>query len=910
MKTKSRFLALLLALILLLAVPCAVADEAAVVREEVGTAEDYVNLLRSVEKPYYPETVVFTDAGPFLPAVNVGGKMLRAARANDGTSSDDGLKLSKTATVVDGGYKIRLEAYTTGKVTTTTRTTPVDIVLVLDQSGSMAYDFDGNSTNNNTERRQYAMKQAVNIFIDAVNEKYDEKVADHRMAIVTFAGGEGADYQSKILKDWTEVNDAGMTALQRSVSGLSQNPSGATNVGAGMQQAETLMGESYNYKGDNKSRQRVVIVFTDGVPTEQSNFSVTVANNAITSAKKLKDSMVTVYTIGIFNGADPDRLHGDKYYRLLLDDDICDGSVGSFWGTTRLGNSNKNDFADPDMPAGDRFLNFVSNNFDASEIGIEFNNKDGLMGGYKWIITKNFARKASGYYLTANNSASLDSIFTEISENIQTADIDLGSKTIVKDIVSPYFEIPKNVSDIGLFTDDYNGTDFANSPQEATGVTATINSKTSTLSVTGFDFNKNFVTDKQKDDGTYGRKLIIEFTVRVKDGFLGGNDVPTNAGAGIYENEKAETPIKKFNQPTVNVPIPDVTVTAEDKNVYLLGEVTLDQLKTGATVKVGDIELDLSKANDKDKPYGLEPWQTAYVGITVEVKDEEGKPITGALTNLTEDTTYTIQVTVSPKKSTPSSEQGEEATKKTGSATNSINVYKPEVTFKDSEINLDDIPNYGEQNHGNPFEVWKHGELVANPDTMIGNAPTLTYDYVPSATVFTEDQPVKVTAKIDDVDRTEYVTFYRDACTYCSHNTREKVETAADGTRTNFIVHVKSFDLKIVKTGWESLDENQSFLFTVSDGTNTLDVVIHGDGVVTIKGLSAGKKYTVTENIDWSWRYKPTDDNLQTVNLLTAEDGVVTVTFNNTRSNDKWLDGNAYCDNKWIDNSSTDKKPD
>ena len=99
-----------------------------------------------------PQTVVYTAAGPFLPAVSV-QPVLRAARASGASEFKDGLNLSKTATAnADGSYTIRMEAFTTGKVTTTTSTTPVDVVLVLDQSGSMAYDFNGNSTSNNTSR--------------------------------------------------------------------------------------------------------------------------------------------------------------------------------------------------------------------------------------------------------------------------------------------------------------------------------------------------------------------------------------------------------------------------------------------------------------------------------------------------------------------------------------------------------------------------------------------------------------------------------------------------------------------------------------------------------------------------------------------------------------------------------------
>lgn len=114
-----------------------------------------------------------------------------------GTVTKDGLVMSKTIKKGENGqFLLTLEAYATGSTTTTTSTKPVDIVLVLDQSGSMAYDFNGESTNTNANRRQYAMKQAVNNFIDAVSEKYADE-ADHRIAIVTFGSN------ASVLKDWT-----------------------------------------------------------------------------------------------------------------------------------------------------------------------------------------------------------------------------------------------------------------------------------------------------------------------------------------------------------------------------------------------------------------------------------------------------------------------------------------------------------------------------------------------------------------------------------------------------------------------------------------------------------------------------------------------------------------------------------
>ena len=371
------------------------------------------------------------------------GILPSAAFAEGAGTSPDGLVLSKTATATgNGNYKIRLEAYTTGTVTTTTSTVPVDIVLVLDQSGSMAYDFNGNS-------RQYAMKQAVNSFIGAVNEKYKAADADHRMAIVTF----GSDAET--LQGWTYVDTEGKNTLQEKINRLPARPSGATNAGAGMQQAEALMGRGYNYTGSNTTRQKVVVFFTDGVPTTSNEFSTDVANRAIAAAKTMKDSGVTVFSIGIFSGANPDEMYGASGF-----DTNSNGTSNSKWIEDTWGLFPGTDFPEADRPAVNRFLNLLSSNFqNATEIGLNRETDGWGILHYKitYTITSNFNRTASNYYLTAYNAESLNNIFTTISQNIQTADISLDSSTVVKDTISPYFTAPADTSEIKVYTAAYQG---------------------------------------------------------------------------------------------------------------------------------------------------------------------------------------------------------------------------------------------------------------------------------------------------------------------------------------------------------------------------------------------------------------------------------------------------------------------
>ncbi len=808
-----------------------------------------------------PQTVVYTAAGPFLPAVSV-QPVLRAVRASGANELKDGLNLSKTATAnADGSYKIRMEAFTTGKVTTTTSTTPVDVVLVLDQSGSMAYDFNGNSTNNDTSRRQYAMKQAVNQFIGAVADKYDAEKSDHRISIVTF----GSD--ASVLQGWTPVSQDGKKTLQGEITGLPSTPSGATNVGDGMKQAETLMGSGYNYTGSNTTRQKVVVVFTDGVPTTQSDFNTTVANTAIKSAKALKDSGATVYSVGIFNGAKPEQLYGDSGFKYN-----SNGQVGSYWASFSWWGIG--DVKNYDIPAGNRFLNYISGNFpDATEIGIQPYDSSFLgIGYYGWEITRNFNRASSSYYLTANDSASLSRIFTTISENIGQASIDLSSSTVVKDIVTPYFTMPANTADVKLYTADYNGTSFGMEQPAGSDVRATIDANTNTVSVTGFDFNKYYVADKQHE-GTYGKKLIIEFSVQRKPGFVGGNNVPTNGDtSGVYTEKGVSAGL--FDVPKVNVPIIAPELAGQDCHVYYLGtQPTPEQMCT---------------------PYDTAGSDFSFVKVSY---------TTSGSVDMTQDGSYTVTATVSPKEEAASDSAGASAQPATATVTSTVYVYKPELTFQDGEGYYGDtVPGFD----GNlTATVWKHGETEANTDAM-GAAPALTLTYTPDADAIVDgkintrmDFGVAAAVKIGETDVTANTTFKHTPC-------EGKTCTLSDGTA--FLCHVNTCSLKISKavTG-DGANPNQTFVFDVKDSTGKLvtTIVLKDGEQKTITGLAVGT-YTVTEDTNWSWSYSIVGGNSKTA-ALSSTTTSATVAVTNHYNSHNWLTSIADVINTWISGSAAQK---
>lgn len=596
---KKRILSLVLCAVMLLSMCLfmgagVTGDAAADMAETAGTVEDTQS--SPAVGPILPLVVTRPQTSPY-----------RAARApslaDTGETQDDGLELTKTVTPkADGGYTVHLEAYTTGTVTTSTTTKPCDIVLVLDQSGSMADNFSGEETDNEADTRQYAMKQAVNTFIDNVAKKAKDEDVEHRIAIVKFAGDStntvgDTTYKdgiyrynySQIVKELTAVNDASgenVTALKTAVNQLQAQ--GGTQTQNGLNHAQRLLSSVDSARDSSK----VVIVFTDGMPGD-SGFDANVATSAIASAKSMKDAGVTVYTVGIFTGANVDQLYGNTGFSKN-----SNGSVGSYW-------ANKNTSNGIDVPAWNRFLNYVSSNFKAaSEIGLKDYEDEHWFSAsyYGWEVTRNFTRDKTGYYMTASNSTALNNIFTSISQTIGSANIDLGSETVIKDIATPYFTVPQNAGAIRLSTAAYNGSAFGAPVAADPSVAAAIDPATRAVNVTGFDFNQNYVSTNAKADGTFGKKLIIEFDVSVRDGFLGGNQVPTNDGqSGIYAKG---TMIKAFDVPTQDVEVKSITPTADDKAIYLGDSANLQELvHQNAT---------------------FDGTNNAFVDVTYTVKDENG----------------------------------------------------------------------------------------------------------------------------------------------------------------------------------------------------------------------------------------------------------------------------------------------
>ncbi len=719
--------------------------------------------------------------------------------------------------------------------------------------------------------RLEALKNAAATFANSVEEKAKgadgtlgtEDDISHRIAVVGFAsksgygdntellsiagsnsGSVGVAYHSitdQNLKDVLQKVDtsAGQTMVSNAIDALAA--SGATRTDLGLDMAQRIL--SANPVQPNEKRSRVVIVFTDGAPTSFNGFEKDVADNAITYAGTIKTTGATVYTIGIFAGADATSA-----------------------GTEPSG----------DLDQNSRSLNSACNWF------------------MQQVSSNNGTPRTPSYYLSAADAGSLSNIFQQISDNIETggSSSTLTEESVVRDIISPQFTLPagSTASDITLETYACTGKDGDTytwrQNDTAMGATAAIDGNS--VSVTGFDFSENYVgTVTNHGSVSYrGHKLVIRFSVKPQPGFLGGNNVPTNAGAGVYENKDSEIPVREFPQPTVNVPIQPVTAAAQDYNVYLLGGLTASQLQSGSTVQVGSISLDLAKANDSDHPYGLEPWQTAYVDITVSLTGPDGSPVTD-LAQLRADTSCAVSVTVSPKTEPQADSSGTPAAKQSGSATGKVNVFKPTLTYEDGTVYYGDtfdratLPGY------RTSTSWFHNGTDAATVSMTGAEPKLNSGYSYDTTLLTDivntkqDIPVQATISIGDTNITADTAFLHTSCAgeTWSH-------TSGDPA---FLLHVRTCTLTVTKA---SGADGEPYVFNVCrNGDLYTQVTVVGSSSVSLYELPVGK-YTIAEDTGWSWRYDAAyDPDKPDGCALTAGHNSGSITCTNTLKNDRWLNG-------------------
>lgn len=397
-----------------------------------------------------------------------------------------------------------------GKYHGGTRLTPK---TSADSTGTQFY-----TRTESTAKKIAALKSAVNGFIDSVNERAPAS----RIALVKFGGEinntigndtyrfEASGYNSATI-NYTQIVK-GLTAasstseLKGAVNSLTA--AGFTPAHLGMQLAKKIIDED-----TVTERQKVVVMFTDGEPNgmngEYDGFVADAANSAISNSKAIKDKGATVYTIGCFN----------KTYADTSD-------VG-------------------------KYMNYVSSNYPNAT-----------------SMTNAGTKASDNFYKTVGSTADLDAIFQEISQTAGGATLTLGSETVLKDVVSEYFDLPENASSM-ITAQSYSCTGFdadghptwSNTP-DAASYAVKVDGKN--VSVTGFDYSANWV-GKDTTTGvmhTPGKKLVV--TIPIEDNGTGMGTVPTNGtDSAVYDKDGKQ--VCPFAQPTAYFPY--FTVTHIQSNV-------------------------------------------------------------------------------------------------------------------------------------------------------------------------------------------------------------------------------------------------------------------------------------------------------------------------------------------------------
>lgn len=313
-------------------------------------------------------------------AVILGGETPNTANIGriwtDKTVSTDTITTSSGSVINrgDSAFITALSALSSTSNVKSSSTTPLDIVLVLDASGSMDDSMDGGT------KRIDALKSAANNFVNHIaeqNQGISDSSKQHQVSIVKFSGDKSAavgndtyyrgGYKynySQVMKAMSPCTDA--AAFRNTINSI--NPAGSTRADYGLQLADSQT-------SNREDAKKIVIFFTDGSPTSSSGFESEVASSAVSAAKAMKDKKATVYTVGIFSGADPS----------------ADPS----------GASNEN-----------KFMHAVSSNYPEAA----YTQNSGFWGGWDWNLGTR--PDGSDFYKSATNADELKKVFDDISSEI------------------------------------------------------------------------------------------------------------------------------------------------------------------------------------------------------------------------------------------------------------------------------------------------------------------------------------------------------------------------------------------------------------------------------------------------------------------------------------------------------------
>ena len=562
---------------------------------------------------------------------------------SDGTN---GVKVIKRATPKENGNgkaTIDMEAYVTGTVTTTTQSTPLDIVLVLDQSASMKGNLN-------------QLKTAAKNFINTITTDAEKHKVDHQIAVVGFASGNSWDdeyyrntelfigaTQYNYMKDgngsthnsdgnlaanhYTEafqtVTDAaGKSNLTQSIDNLAAK--GGTHPEFGMAMANGIFAANPDTTG---TRQRIVVMFTDGEPGN-NGFDDKVANATVAQAYTTKKTYgATVYTVGLIS--DP----GDQVTKFLSkvssnypDAKTYEGPYShSFVYAGELDTNSKYYVrAGKDYEKVHYNKDLYSWWTDSHEIRIPKTDAN----DNKWNHTQFYSRqetttaKDTKYYMHTGNAGELNNIFSNIAHDTTHARVEVKATSEMRDELSNFFVFDgiECNDDDGTVTSGVKVTKVAAQgsgrepawASDGTDITKQVTVKVvgDKITVTGFDYSSGENCVVKKDGGSWtGNQLVLSFGVKPKvkcydwkeDKNYDTNKTTEGSQAGLYYGDNDSTVLNQSPQ----VPVPTyqviydwgtsgVTTDVTDSHHYISGQeatVNYTTVEKGAAVKGSNDQL-------------------------------------------------------------------------------------------------------------------------------------------------------------------------------------------------------------------------------------------------------------------------------------------------------------------------------
>lgn len=571
------------------------------------------------------------------------------------TASNDNLNLVKTVTKEGDNYKVTLESWATGTVTTTTETKPLDIVLLLDVSGSMdetystdkidkyvPYDYSWygglifggyNTTNSDLYDYQSTQYGVWHKLSDGTYVTVKVDVEKHKWKYIytysytsngkttTIEKSEGANDPPKTQFYYKEsANTTKLDALKTAVSAFIDNVatnSPNSNISivkfAGDKYRDTEGNDTYKQSGYEYNYTQIVKkltkVDTNGVTALKRAISALKAGGATASDYGLNKAQEAL------NGAKQERVvilftDGEPNHSREFDKKVATDAVNKArelkTATTKTTIYTvgvfKNLYEDVNL-----YMSSVSSNY--PNASAQYNNK-----GKTWKVSDG-GSDFGKYYMNATSPVDLLKAFETISSEVSGGE--LGAEAVLTDVIAPNFALvaPEGTTGVTAYTVDKTADGWSTQKTTLTnGVTIGADGQ---VSVTGFDYSENCVTTTAKPNTTndYGKKLVVEFTIHHNN--YGGTQ-PTNAGASIKDEEGKE--VIKVDDPTVPVTISepnDIFASAIEKTYDGTGFDILNKvaekansLANGTNNKFVDIEVKVT-VDSTDYIYTILAGQTA-----------------------------------------------------------------------------------------------------------------------------------------------------------------------------------------------------------------------------------------------------------------------------------------------------------